>query len=138
MKAAENKKMIEFIFSELSRGNDKPFLDAMAEEIQWHWMGTEQWSRTFKGKSSVLDEFWNAIQAKLKQSFRIIPQRFIADDDYVVVESVGYNADANGKQYANKHCWVLLIKEGKIHELNEYMDTALVTRVFQSKSENQA
>lgn len=131
MRAAENKKMIQDIFSELSKGNDKPFLEAMAEEMQWHWMGTGPWSKTFKGKSSVINELWSAVKATITQPSKVVPQRFIADGDYVVVESIGYNTTTDGKQYNNKYCWVLHIKGGKIYELNEYMDTELVTQAFQ-------
>jgi len=131
MSAEENKKMMQYIFSELSKGNDKPFLDAMAEEMQWHWMGTGQWSKTFEGKSSVINELWSAVKASITQPSKVVPRRFIADGDYVVVESTGYNTTTDGKQYNNQYCWVLLIKGGKIYELNEYMDTELVTQAFQ-------
>jgi len=132
MKAKENKKMIQYIFYKLSKGNDNPFLDAMAEEMQWHWMGTGQLSKTFKGKSSVLNELWSSVKTTITQPYKVVPQRFIADGDYVVVESVGSNTTTDGKQYNNKYCWVLLIKKGKIYELNEYMDTELVTQTFQN------
>ena len=131
MSAEENKKMMQYIFSELSKGNDKPFLDAMAEKMQWHWMGTGQWSKTFEGKSSVINELWSAVKASITQPSKVVPRRFIADGDYVVVESTGYNTTTDGKQYNNQYCWVLLIKGGKIYELNEYMDTELVTQAFQ-------
>ena len=131
MSAEENKKMMQYIFSELSKGNDKPFLDAMAEEMQWHWMGTGQWSKTFEGKSSVINELWSAVKASITQPSKVVPRRFIADGDYVAVESTGYNTTTDGKQYNNQYCWVLVIKGGKIYELNEYMDTELVTQAFQ-------
>ena len=131
MSAEENKKMMQYIFSELSKGNDKPFLETMAEEMQWHWMGTGQWSKTFEGKSSVINELWSAVKASITQPYKVVPKRFIADGDYVVVESTGHNTTTGGKQYNNQYCWVLLIKGGKIHELNEYMDTELVTQTFQ-------
>jgi len=132
MSAVENKKMMQVIFSELSKGNDEPFLEAMAEEMQWHWMGTGPWSKTFNGKSSVINELWSAAKATITQPSKVVPQRFIADGDYVVVESIGYNTTTDGKQYNNKYCWVPLIKNGKIYELNEYMDTELVTQAFQN------
>ena len=50
MSEEENKKMMLHIFSELSKGNDEPFIEAMEDEIQWHWMGTGHLSKSFKGK----------------------------------------------------------------------------------------
>ncbi len=131
MSATDNKQLMQHIFSELSKGNDQPFLDAMAEDMQWTWMGTGQWSRTFNGKSAVLNELWSAVQATLNKEFKVVAHRFIADGDYVVVEASGYNSTPDGKAYNNKYCWVCRITEGKLHELNEYMDTELVTATFQ-------
>jgi ketosteroid isomerase-like protein len=60
----------------------------------------------------------------------MMAHRFIADDDYVVVEGSGQNTTPDGKLYNNKYCWVCRLSEGKIHELREYMDTQLVTETF--------
>jgi uncharacterized protein len=57
----ENKQLMQDIFSELSKGNDQPFIVAMSEDMQWTWMGTGRWSKTFKGKSSILNELWGAV-----------------------------------------------------------------------------
>jgi len=40
MRAASNKELMQDIFKELSTGNDGPFMEAMADDIKWIWMGT--------------------------------------------------------------------------------------------------
>ena len=132
MSEEENKKMMRHIFSELSKGNDEPFIEAMADEMKWHWMGTGHLSKSFKGKSSVLNELWSSVKTTITQPYTVVPHRFIADGDYVVIEHTGHNSTTGGIKYNNKYCWVILIKTGKIHEINEYMDTELVTQVFKS------
>ena len=130
MNTTANKKLMQFIFDELSKGNDQPFVEAMADDMQWTWMGSGQWSRAFVGKQSVLGELWSAVRATLKPPYKVIAHRFIADGDYVVVEATGQNNTPDGKSYNNKYCWVCRISEGRLHELNEYMDTQLVTETF--------
>ncbi|HMF70032.1 MAG TPA: nuclear transport factor 2 family protein [Flavitalea sp.] len=130
MNTADNKKLMQFIFDELAKGNDQPFVEAMADDMQWTWMGSGQWSRSFVGKQSVLGELWSAVRATLKPPYKVIAHRFIADGEYVVVEASGQNTTPDGKSYNNKYCWVCRISEGKLHELNEYMDTQLVTETF--------
>ena len=125
--------MMQEIFAQLSEGNDQPFLDAMADDMQWHWMGSGQWSRTFSGKSEIVDGLWAAVRTTLKPPYTAVANRFIADGDLVVIEAVGRNRTPDGKIYNNKYCWVLRFEEGKIRELNEYMDTDLVTRTFSEK-----
>ena len=136
MSSAANKQLMQYIFSELSNGNDQPFLDAMADEMQWHWMGTGQWSKTFKGKSEVLNGLWAAVRRTLKPPYKVAANRFIADGDVVAIEAVGENTTPNGTVYNNKYCWVCRFLNDKIVELNEYMDTDLVTRTFESQKES--
>ena len=130
MGAIENKQLMQDIFSELSKGNDKPFVDAMAEDMQWTWMGSGQWSKTFSGKKAVLDELWTAVKTTLVPPYKVVAHRFIADEDYVAVEASGQNTTPDGKKYENKYCWVCRISNGKLYELKEYMDTDLVTKTF--------
>ena len=90
MTASDNKQLMQDIFSELAKGNGQPFVDALANDIQWTWMGTVMWSKTFNGKESVLNELLNPGTAMLTAPFfKYFAQRFIAEDDYVVVESRG-------------------------------------------------
>ena len=131
MSAEANKQLMQHIFSELSQGNDQPFLDAMHEKMQWHWMGSGPWSKTFDGKTEVVDGLWAAVRKTLKPPYKVFASRFIADGDVVAVEAVGQNTTPDGRVYNNRYCWVCRFGEGKIRELNEYMDTDLVTRTFQ-------
>ncbi|MDB5013143.1 MAG: hypothetical protein JWQ25_1345 [Daejeonella sp.] len=134
MNSTENKQLMQGIFYELSKGNDKPFIEAMADDMQWIWMGSGQWSKTFKGKNEVLGELWSAVRQTLEPPYRVFANNFIADGDYVTVEAVGQNLTPDGKTYHNKYCWVCQIVDGKICELKEYMDTDLVTRTFTEKA----
>jgi len=130
MTASKNKKMMQDIFAELAKGNDLPFIEAMADEMTWVWMGSGQWAKTFNGKEEVLGDLWSAVRQTLKPPYKTIAGNFIADGDYVAVEAIGQNATPDGKVYNNKYCWICRIVDGKIYELKEYMDTDLVTRTF--------
>jgi uncharacterized protein len=130
MSTIDNKKLMEHLFSELSTGNDEPFLQAMADDMQWTWMGSGPWAKTFSGKKAVLGELWSAVRSTLVPPYKATAHNFIADGEYVVVEASGQNRTPDGKLYNNKYCWVCRITDGKMHELREYMDTQLVTDTF--------
>ncbi len=132
MSTNKNKQLMQDIFAELSKGNDQPFLDAMAEDMQWVWMGSGHLSRTFAGKQAILDQLWSAVKTTLIPPYKVVAHRFIADGDYVAVEASGVNTTPEGKKYNNRYCWVCRIWEGKLRELKEYMDTQLVIETFQS------
>jgi uncharacterized protein len=114
MNAIDNKGLMQNIFSELAEGNLEPFVEAMADDFQWTWMGTMRWSQTFKRKEAVVGELLAAVKSTLAQPFRVVAERFIAEGDYVVVESRGQNATPDGRAYNNKYCWVCRLAGGKL------------------------
>lgn len=130
MKAHENKKFMQHIFAELERGNSGPFIDAMAEDFSWTITGSTTWSRKYEGKKAVLDELFNALRAVLAPPIITVGERFIADEDDVVVQARGRNKTKDGKAYNNTYCSVFRIAGGKLKELTEYLDGELVTSVL--------
>jgi len=61
---------------------------------------------------------------------RTVAFNFIAEGDYVVVEARGDNVTRSGLRYDNQYCMVWRIENGKIKEIKEYCDSALVERVL--------
>jgi len=121
---------MQHIFAEMAKGNIDPFVDAMADDMRWTWMGSGNLSHTFQGKESVVNELLASVKETLKPPYQVIPHRFIADGNFVVVEHTGKNTTHEGQPYNNKYCWICRFSDGKLHELREYMDTELVTRTF--------
>ncbi len=130
MDTKSNKDIVTHIVNELSKGNDEPLLESMAEDMKWNWMGSGQWSKSFVGKSEVLNDLWKNVRETIKQPYKVIVHRIIADGENVVVEMTGRNTTTTEKSYINNYCWVCRVKDGKLHEINEYMDTELVTKAF--------
>lgn len=125
-----NKEIITHIFTELSKGNDEPLIESMSEDMQWNWMGSGQWSKSFVGKSEVLNDLWKNVRTTIKKPFTVNVHRIIADGYNVVVEMTGRNTTTTERAYENNYCWICRLKDGKLCEINEYMDTELVTKAF--------
>ena len=53
-----------------------------------------------------------------------------AEGDIVIAQTAGTAETVDGKPYNNSYCQVMRIADGKIVEVKEYMDTALVDDVF--------
>ena len=127
MSASENKQLLQFIFAELSQGNPRPFVESMDDNFRWTVTGDTKWSRTYDGKQSVLTELFGELRYRIAGSMKTTAHRFIAEDDFVVVEARGSNTTKAGKPYNNTYCFVFRISEGKLQEVTEYLDTELVT-----------
>ena len=128
--AASNKLFMQHIFSELAKGNRKPFADAMAEDFCWTITGSTAWSRTYRGKAGVRTELIEPLFKQFADVYRNSPQRFIADEDYVVVQCRGEVMTRKGEPYNNSYCLVIRLAGGQMRELTEYLDTALVDKVL--------
>jgi len=124
--AAENKRLMQEIFAGLAKGDGKPFRDGLAEDVRWTLAGTTKWSGTYEGKQAVLDTLLRPLFAQFADQYTNTAHRFIAEGEYVVVECRGRVTTKSGKPYHNSYCWVCRIADGKLKELTEYMDTALV------------
>ena len=138
MNAADNKRLLQHIFSELARGNARPFVDSMADEFSWTVTGTTKWSKTYVGKQAVINELLSGLRAMLTAPIITVAHRFIADEDLVAVEARGKNTTQDGKPYNNAYCFVFRLANGKLQEVTEYLDTELVTNVFPDAPQGQA
>jgi ketosteroid isomerase-like protein len=131
MTAAQNKKLMEEIFDELSKGNSKPFGDAMADDFCWTIIGTTKWSGTYRGKESVFKELMAPLFAQFADQYKNTADCFIAEGDHVVIECRGRVTTKSGEPYNNTYCYVCRLAGGKLRELTEYLDTELVTTALE-------
>jgi len=128
--AIENKKLIEEIFAGVANGNSALFVESLADDVVLCVTGQYSWSRTFKGKTSVLQDLFGHVRTLVEPGARTIAQRFIADGDYVVVEAKGDMMTKKGVRYDNDYCLVYRLANRKIVEIREYNDSQLCERVL--------
>jgi len=125
--AVENKQLLHRIFQEMSMGDSRPFVNALAEDVTWKVMGRTQWSGTYRGKQTVLNELLRTLQSRLADRYRASAERIIAEGPYVVVQARGQAMTTAGTPYNNEYCFIYRVENGQIKEVIEYLDTELVT-----------
>jgi len=74
----------------------------------------------------VADKLFRPLFALFADTYTNTAHRFIAEGEYVVIESRGKVTTRSGKPYHNQYCQVCRLVDGKIVELIEYCETALV------------
>ena len=123
----KNKELVQEFFNLLSSGSDK-YLDFYNDESVI-WTAGENAIGGSRSKSevvgfakSVLDSFPEGI------NFNVV--NLVAENDYVAAEVEGSGMHVSGKPYNNKYHFLLKIKDNKILELKEYMDTQLAAKVL--------
>lgn len=130
MSAAENKRLMQDIFAGLSTGDGTLLFESLADDFSWTITGTTKWSRTYTGKQAVQRELFRPLLAKFADRYTNTAQRFIAEEDYVVVECRGSATTQSGQPYHNTYCWVCRLADGKLQSVTEYSDTQLIAEVL--------
>lgn len=126
----ENKQLMQYLCSELSKGNGRPFVDHMADTFTWTIIGSTPWSGTYRGKQAVVSDLLTPLFSQFADRYTNTPVRFIAEGDYVVVECRGHVTTKAGRPYNNSYCWVCRLTDGKLQSLTEYLDTQLVVEAL--------
>ena len=130
MGAAENKKLIQEMFAELSKGNAQAFMSNMADDVEFTIVGTTKYSGTCKGKQELVSKVLGPLSAQLEGGLTITPDNFIAEGDFVAMQARGKSNTKAGGTYNNTYCQVFRIVNGKVQQVTEYLDTELVTKAF--------
>lgn len=125
MTSAENRRIIAEAFDGLARADARAFIGAMAEDFSWIIEGQSRFSRRYEGKAAVQNELVPALFANFASDYRNHADEIIAEGDRVVVLARGEVRTVRGEDYNNSYCFVIRMRDGKMVELREYMDTAL-------------
>jgi ketosteroid isomerase-like protein len=130
MSPAANKELMTEIYDELAKGNRTPFRNAMHEDFRWIMKGRTAWSKTYEGRDAIREELIKPLYAQFADEYSNTAKRIFADGDFVIVECEGKVTTTSGKPYNNQYCLIFRLENGKIKEMTEYLDTALVNETL--------
>jgi ketosteroid isomerase-like protein len=131
MSAAANKKLVQQVYTDSANRSGTTFIDHIADDVTWTVTGQYSWSGTFKGAHAINNGLMGHLRSLLDAARpRTVAFNFIAEGDYVVVEARGDNVTKSGERYDNQYCMVWRIEDGRIKQIKEYCDSALVERVL--------
>ncbi|MEE3327583.1 MAG: nuclear transport factor 2 family protein [Myxococcota bacterium] len=117
----ENKKFARAFIDAISRGDAQAIQDAYAEDGSSWTIGSMPISGRFskaeiaQTASSVLDVF--------PEGLTFTVHSMTAEDDRVAIEAESKGIHVSGKEYNNLYHFLMRVRDGKIVEWKEYMDT---------------
>jgi ketosteroid isomerase-like protein len=123
--AAQNKAIITAAMNALAQGDSRPYAAAMAEDFTWRPMGSGPWGKVYEGRDVVGRELFAPLWAQYEGRATTTPVHIFADGDHVIVEALGKATLKSGKPYNNRYCFVIRMRDGKMTEVREYLDTLL-------------
>ena len=123
----QNKKITRDFFEALSTGSNK-YLDFYTDDSIIWTAGNNSIGGTRTKKEVVT--FAENILSAFPSGITFNITGITAEDERVAVEISGEADHASGKTYNNQYHFLLRIKDGKILELKEYMDTQLAAKIL--------
>jgi ketosteroid isomerase-like protein len=130
MSIAENKRIVQAFYDAANRGDTEGFLGQLADDVRWTNIGSTKYSGAYIGKSDMTARLLGPLFGQLKAGIAATIHNMIAEADFVAVQLSGQSETKSGRPYNNTYCHVFTIRDGKIVEVTEYLDTELVTAVF--------
>jgi uncharacterized protein len=128
MSVEENKKIIAKFFEDLSSGNGAAVLGTLADSATWWVAGNFPLSGT-KTKAQFA-ELVGSLGSNIEGGMRVTPTGITVEGDRVAVEAESYARMKNGKVYQNKYHFLFIVRDGKIQQAKEYLDTMHANEVL--------
>lgn len=130
MDSETNKQAVLDAYAALNAGDPAGYFARMSDDVQVTYFGSHRFARTFRGKGDIMQNFVPPLRERLEGSIKLHVTNAIAEGDQVVVEAQGESRTKDGRDYNNFYCILLKLKDGKITEIREYMDTELTKAIF--------
>lgn len=130
MSIETNKQIVRDAYAAISGGDVEGFMNRVADDVEWHFIGTHRFAGTLRGKDAIMKQLFEPLGDALTATIALEVKQLIGEGDKVVAEMQGTSKSKDGKDYNNTYCIILTLREGRIREMREYLDTELVTQVF--------
>lgn len=126
----ENKAVVARFFETFSSGNVQAMLDAMADDGSW-WVSGRLEGMSGRYDKASFGPLVEGAKAIYKSGGLVItPVSMIAEGDKVAVEATGFAELTDGRTYEPQYHFLITVRDGKVFEVREYMDTQHARETF--------
>jgi ketosteroid isomerase-like protein len=132
-KATEARTVGERFLDAMSRADVEALLDCLAEDVVWRAMGMDfmPHGSRYEGKDVIIRDWLpDAIALYEMSTWHLEGSVVAVGGRNAVIEWVVRAKAANGRDYINRYCLVVVTGGGKVREVREYTDTRYLKRVL--------
>ena len=131
MTIEHNKQIASEFFSRFSANDIDGALDTMADDATW-WIAGRLASTPVAGtqsKTRIARIFYRMVE-QTTDGLRMTVKSMTAEADRVALEMESYGKLKNGRIYQQEYHTLMVIRDGKISAVREYLDTQHVFEVW--------
>jgi uncharacterized protein len=127
----DSKAVIRRYFDALQTADEEAIRPFFAEDATWTLRAGElPMSGTWEGRDTIIDGFFATAMGHYEPgSISLEITGMIAERDQVVLQWTSRARTRQGRSYENGCIGVFTIREGKIQDVREYMDTLYASEV---------
>ena len=125
------RELIESAVQAWVDGDEKAFWRLLAEDVEYSVIGSTPASGKYEGRRAFFEGALFPMSALVAESPCPTEIDIIAEGPRVVLMWKGEGGVMkSGAPYNNSYCWVLDVEAGQIKRVKAYLDTELVTALF--------
>jgi ketosteroid isomerase-like protein len=128
----EPKQVVRRYLDALVAGDLDTVRDSFAADAVWTILGDLPVAGPWRGRDHIVDDFLTAVAGALYEPGSVAFEfpALIAEGDTVAVEWRVRARTARGGDYANAYCGLFVVRDGRIAEVREYLDTGYAARTL--------
>jgi len=131
MSIEQNKKTVEQFLAKFSRKDLAGILSTMSDDCTW-WIGgkPELFALCGTKTKAQMGELLGQLIPPMKNGLEMRLRAMTAEGDRVAAEVESYGELPDGKVYNNEYHFLFVVRDGKIAQVKEYLDTQHTFDIF--------
>ena len=131
MSTEQNRQIVEQFFERFSATDVAGALELLDDAVIWRAMGREG-GLPMSGEMDkpAIGGLIENVKVAFPDGMRLTPTGWTAEGDRVALEMESYAVKSNGIVYNNFYHFLVILSNGQITSLREYLDTLHVKQVF--------
>jgi ketosteroid isomerase-like protein len=121
-----NKAIVQQWFDHIAAGEAEAAFALFADDIVYDLKGTTPVSGVYRGLDQIVNEFFVPWRKQIDGDLVVQVDEMIAEGERVVVLGRGAAKTVFGLRYDNDYAFVFTVRDGRITQVVEFLDTALV------------
>jgi len=121
-----SRETVQQWFDLIARGDAQAAFRLFTDDVVYRLKGTTPVSGVYHGLREIVEDFFTPWRKQIVGDIALTVDELIGDGERVVALARGKAKTIHGLPYDNDYAFVFHIRDGKISEVVEYLDTALV------------
>ena len=118
------------IFKGLEEGDGASFFRYVDDNVDWIVEGTHPLAGHYRSKAAFVEGTFAKLGKVLPKGAQLHVENVLVSGDDAVVELHSLATAKNGLRFDNRYCWVLHFEDKVIDVVRAYLDSTMVTRLF--------